>query len=191
MEFEAIVSKLKERWAEIAAPAVQAGDRFIVVPAEKAFEILKFLKEDPELHFDTLMSLAAVDTGRELWVVYPLHSLKHSHKLLVKLVLPRENAEVESVVKLWGLANFFEREAYDLYGVVFRNHPDLRRLLNPPDWEGWPGRKDYEYPKEYGGVPLLREGQYFSDTIKKANAEREGKDKERLAKQDGQVSRDS
>ncbi|MGD0094648.1 MAG: NADH-quinone oxidoreductase subunit C [Planctomycetota bacterium] len=182
MEFETIVSKLKERWAEIEAPAVPAGDRFVMVPAAKALEILKFLKEDPELQFDSLMSLAAVDTGSELWVVYPLHSLKHFHKLLVKAVLPRENPEVESVTSLWGLANFFEREAYDLYGIVFKNHPDLRRLLNPPDWVGWPGRKDYEYPKEYGGVPLLREGQYFSDTIKKVNAEREAKEKELLAK---------
>jgi len=182
MEFEALAGKLKARWPEIAAPAVQAGDRFVLVPAERTFEILKFLKEDPELYCDSLMSLAAVDTGSEFWVVYPLHSLKHSHRLLVKAVLPREKPEIESVTKLWGMANFFEREAYDLYGIVFRNHPDLRRLLNPPDWEGWPGRKDYEYPKEYGGVPLLREGQYFSDTIKKVNAEREAKEKEAQGK---------
>ena len=128
------------------------------------------------------MALAAVDTGNELWVVYPLHSLKHLHRLLVKVVLPREQPEVDSVVKLWGAANFFEREAYDLYGIVFKNHPDLRRLLNPPDWEGWPMRKDYNYPKEYGGVPLLRAGQFFSDTIKKVNAEREAQAKEQLAK---------
>jgi NADH-quinone oxidoreductase subunit C len=183
MEFEAIVARLKARWPEVDAPAVQAGDCFVIIPPEKTFEILKYLKEEPELLCDSLMSLNAVDTGGELWVVYPLHSLKHSHRLLVKVVLPREKPEVESVIKLWGMANFFEREAYDLYGIVFRNHPDLRRLLNPPDWEGWPGRKDYEYPKEYGGVPLLREGQYFSDTIKKVNAEREAREKEQKEQQ--------
>lgn len=183
MEFETIVAKLKAQWPAVAAPVAEAGDRFVIVPAEKAPEILKYLKEDPELQFDSLMTVAGVDTGTELWVVYPLHSLKHNHRLLVKAVLPREKPELESVVGLWGAANFAEREVYDLYGVVFRNHPDLRRLLNPPDWTGWPMRKDYEYPREYGGVPLLREGQYFSDDIKKANAEREAKDKETLAKQ--------
>jgi len=181
MDFEAIVSKLKERWPEVEAPAVEAGDRFVIVPAEKTLEILRFLKEDPELCFDNLMALAGADTGRELWLVYALHSFKQRHKLLVKAVLPREKPEVESVAKLWGAANFHEREAYDLYGIVFRNHPDLRRLLNPPDWAGWPGRKDYEYPKEYRGVPLLRDGQFFSDDIKKANAEREARDKALLS----------
>lgn len=182
MDFEAIFSRLQGRWPTCAAPAVQAGERFVVVPAEQVFEVLKFLKEDPELGFDSLMALAAVDTGSELWVVYPLHSLKHLHRLLVKVVLPREQPEVESAVKLWSAADFFEREAYDLYGIVFKNHPDLRRLLNPPDWEGWPMRKDYTYPKEYGGVPLLRAGQFFSDTIKKVNAEREAQAKEQPAK---------
>jgi NADH-quinone oxidoreductase subunit C len=129
-----------------------------------------------------MMTLAGVDTGLELWLVYPLHSTKHNHRLTVKVLLPRENPEVASVVSVWGAANFHEREVYDLYGVVFKNHPDLRRLLNPPDWTGWPGRKDYEYPKAYNDVPLLREGQYFADTIKKVNAEREARDKELLAK---------
>ncbi|MCY3019010.1 MAG: NADH-quinone oxidoreductase subunit C [Planctomycetota bacterium] len=182
MDFEAIVSKLKSQWPDVEAPSVEAGDRFVIVPAAKLLDSMKFLKEDAELLFDSLMTLNGVDTGKELWVVYPLHSMKHLHKLTVKVVLPRENPEVESVVGLWGMANFFEREAYDLYGIVFRNHPDLRRLLNPPDWVGWPMRKDYVYPTEYHGVPTLREGQYFADTIAKANAEREAKEKELLAK---------
>ena len=183
MDFDAIVTRLKAQWPEIEAPAVGGGDRFVVIPAEKTFEIMKCLKDDPELLFDSLMTLIGVDTGCELWVVYPLHSMKHAHKLLAKVVLPREQPAVESVVKLWSAANFAEREVYDLYGIVFKNHPDLRRLLNPPDWVGWPMRKDYEFPREYRGVPLLREGQYFADDIKKGNAEREARDKELLAKQ--------
>ncbi len=183
MDVDAIVARLKTEWPEVEAPAVEAGDRFVTIPAGKALEILRFLKDDPELLFDSLMTIAGVDTGKELWVVYPLHSMKHGHRLLVKAVLPREKPEIESVVKLWGAANFAEREVYDLYGIIFKNHPDLRRLLNPPDWTGWPMRKDYVYPTEYRGVPLLREGQYFADDIKKGNAEREAKDKELLAKQ--------
>jgi NADH-quinone oxidoreductase subunit C len=182
MDFDAILSKLKTKWPGVEAPKVEAGDRFIIAPTERSFEILKFLKEDPELYFDSLMTLAGVDSGRELWVVYPLHSMKHLHKMTVKVVLPRENPECDSVVSLWMMANFFEREAYDLYGIVFKNHPDLRRIINPPDWVGWPGRKDYEYPPDYHGIPTLREDQFFSDAIEAGIAKREEEEKKMLEK---------
>src|SRR5260370_1223683 len=98
MDFDAIVSKLKSKWPEVEAPKVENGDKFAIIPTGKTLEILKFLKDDPELYFDSLMSLCGGDSGRELWVVYPLHSFKHFHKFTVKVVLPRENPEVESVV---------------------------------------------------------------------------------------------
>src|ERR1051326_4471931 len=101
MDFDAIVAKLKAKWPEVEAPTVEAGDKVVLIPSAKAFEILKFLRDDPDLYFDSLMTLAGADTGRELWVVYPLHSFKHLHKLLVKAVLPRENPEIESVCKIW------------------------------------------------------------------------------------------
>lgn len=182
MNFEAIVTKLKALWPEIDAPKVELGDPFVVVPADKAFLVLEALKNDPELRFDSLMDLAGVDTGAELWVVYHLHSMKYLHKLTVKVVLGREKPECESVVKLWGGANFFEREAYDLYGIVFRSHPDLRRLLNPPDWEGWPMRKDYAFPKEYHGIPTARADQFFAEDIAAGVAAREAKDKASVGK---------
>lgn len=182
MDFDAIVNTLKAKWPEVDAPKVEAGDRFVLVPAEKAFEVLKFLKNDPALYFDSLMSLIGVDSGRELWVVYPLHSMKHLHKITVKVVLGREKPECDSVVSLWMMANFFEREVYDLYGVVFRNHPDLRRIINPQDWVGWPGRKDYEYPAEYNGVPTIRADQFFSDAVEKGISEREEQEKQLLEK---------
>ena len=182
MDFDAIVSKLKAKWPAVDAPKVEAGDRFVLIPTEHTFEIMKFLKEDPELYFDSLMSLCGADTGHELWVVYPLHSFKHLHKLMVKVALPRENPEVESVVKLWMVADFFEREAYDLYGIIFKNHPDLRRIINPPDWVGWPGRKDYEYPSDYHGVPTIRADQFFADEVERGIAERELQEKQLLEK---------
>jgi NADH-quinone oxidoreductase subunit C len=182
MDFDAICNLLKAKWPEIDAPKVEAGDRFVILPADKAFEILKFLKETPELWFDSLMSLNGADSGRELWVVYPLHSMKHLHKFTCKVVLGREKPECDSVVKLWMMADFFEREAYDLYGIMFRNHPDLRRILNPPDWVGWPGRKDYEYPADYHGVPTARDDQFFSEEVESGVEAREAKDKAMLEK---------
>jgi len=182
MEFDAIVNKLKAKWPDVEAPKVEAGDRIVILPTKDSFEILKFLKEDPELYFDSLMSLAGADSGRELWVIYPLHSFKHLHKLYVKVVLPRENPECDSVVSLWMVANFFEREAYDLYGIVFKNHPDLRRIINPPDWIGWAGRKDYEYPADYHGIPTVRADQFFADEVERGIAERELQEKQLLEK---------
>jgi NADH:ubiquinone oxidoreductase subunit C len=182
MDFDAITAKLKEQCPRIETPPADVGDRFAVVPAQEAHAVLKRLKEDPELACDSLMTLAGVDNGRELWVVYFLHSMKHLHKFYVKVLLPRDNPEIESVTALWAAAEFAEREVYDLFGVVFKGHADLRRILNPPDWVGWPGRRDYVFPEAYGGVALAREGQYFSDTIARSVAEREAKDKELLAR---------
>jgi NADH-quinone oxidoreductase subunit C len=175
MDFEAITKALQARWPEITSPPVEAGDRFIIVPAEKAHEVLAFLKEGPEFQFDSLMCLSGADNGKELWVVYHLHSFKLAHRLTVKVVLPREKPECDSVLDLWGGSDFFEREAYDLYGISFRNHPDLRRLLNPPDWEGWPMRKDYKFPTEYRGIPTAREDQYFNEQVEAANKARQDK----------------
>lgn len=182
MDFEQIVAQLKAQWPEVEAPKVLAGEPVVIIPAAKNLEILGYLKNEPELYFDSLMSLAGADSGLRLWVVYPLHSLRHLHRLLVKVVLPRENPEVDSVVPLWKMADFFEREAYDLYGIQFKGHPDLRRIMNPPDWEGWPGRKDYEYPPEYQGIPTVRAHQFFADKIDAEVAEREAKEKELIAK---------
>lgn len=182
MDFDTIFEKLKVRWPALEAPKVEAGDRFLILPTDQAFEIFKFLKDDPELYFDSLMCLAGVDSGRELWVVYPLHSMKHLHKINCKVVMGREKPECDSVNSLWAMANFFEREAYDLYGIIFRNHPDLRRIINPPDWIGWPGRKDYEYPAEYHGIPTVREDQFFIEEVERKIGEREDQEKVLLEK---------
>jgi NADH-quinone oxidoreductase subunit C len=177
MDFDAIVSRLIAKWPEVEAPKVENGDRFVILPTGKAHEILAYLKNEPDLFFDSMMTLAGADSGRELWVVYPLHSMTHFHKIMCKVVLPRDKPECDSVVDLWMVANFFEREAYDLYGIVFKNHPDLRRIINPPDWVGWPGRKDYEYPPDYHGIPTVREDQFFIEEVEKGIAEREAKTK--------------
>lgn len=182
MEFHSIVKIVSAGWPGTSAPKVDAGDPFILVPISDAREVLRFLKEDEDMYFDSLMCLSGVDTGRELWIVYNLHSFKHLHKATVKVVMPRENPSCDTVCDIWAMANFFEREAYDLYGIKFKGHPDLRRIMNPPDWIGWPGRKDYEYPADYHGVPTLREDQFFADAVGAGNEEREEKEQAMLEK---------
>jgi len=103
------------------------------------------LRNDEQLKFDFLYCLSAVDWPECMWVVYHLRSTDKKYSIVVKARIDnREKAEIESVADIWRTAEFHEREAYDLFGIHFQNHPDLRRLLLPDDWEGWPMRKDYQ-----------------------------------------------
>lgn len=117
-------------------------------------DVAKYLLENPTLGFGSLMCLSAVDLGEELQVVYHLFSIEHRHRMTIKVNVTKEKPNVPSVSKVWPTAGWHEREAYDLMGVVFEGHEDLRRILLPEDWEGHPLRKDYEFPKEHRGVPV-------------------------------------
>src|SRR5439155_15186799 len=107
---------------------------------------------------DFLQNLTAVDWAKAgvLQVVYHLFSYAHRHEVVVKVDLPRDRPRVPSVAALWKNADWLEREQYDLLGVVFEGHPDLRRLLMPDDWVGHPMRKDYREAAEYRGMPTTR-----------------------------------
>jgi len=150
-----IYSKLKSFFGEaILAFEEIPVDPFIkVVPASIA-EVAKYLKEDEELAFDSLMCLSGIDSGDTLTVVYNLHSTKHQHKITLKVEAPKDNAHLPTVEKVWKTANWHEREAFDLFGIIFDNHSDLRRILLPDDWEGHPLRKDYKPPEFYNGMPV-------------------------------------
>jgi NADH-quinone oxidoreductase subunit C len=130
-----------------------------------------FLRDTEELKFDSLMCLSGVDdangtkakdsdgtdiiTGGTLSVYYHLHSVPLKHKITLKVSVPRENPQVESVVYVWKCADWHEREAFDMYGITFLHHPDLRRILMPYDWEaGYPLRKDYKNPEFYQGMKV-------------------------------------
>lgn len=108
-------------------------------------------------------SLPAAPPSDDIVVVYYLHSLRHRHHLTLKVLAPRAACTVPSVAAVWPVANYFEREVYDLLGVVFAGHPDLRRIMCPDDWVGHPLRKDYVYPADYHGIAHLRAGQRFED----------------------------
>ncbi len=103
---------------------------------------------------DHLELLGGVDYKDRIEVVYVLYSMKHRHRYTLKCRLSRENPIVPTVESVWGVANWHERETFDMLGVVFEGHSDLRRILCPDDWEGYPLRKDYEPPKIYREMPV-------------------------------------
>jgi NADH-quinone oxidoreductase subunit C len=126
---------------------VQAGDQHVVfVDAARNREILAWLRDDADQGYDLLADVTAVDYGggRPIQVVYQLWSIAHKRALRVKCELPLDNLVLDSVVELWKAANWLEREVYDLFGVDFTGHPDLRRILMPQNYaEGHPLRKDF------------------------------------------------
>ncbi|HET6962552.1 MAG TPA: NADH-quinone oxidoreductase subunit C [Terriglobia bacterium] len=135
-------------------------DPWAVVEAGSIVEICTFLKTHSELAFDTLACLSGVDykglkgEAERLEVVYHLFSMKLRHKFVLKVELPRENPSIGTVEGIWAIANWHEREAFDMFGIRFEGHSDLRRILCPDDWEGYPLRKDYEQPETYRGMPV-------------------------------------
>ncbi len=118
-------------------------------------ELASFLKDQPELKFDWLACLTGMDyiATNHFGVVVDLFSTVHKHEFAVKILLPRENPELVSVADLWPAANWHEREAFDMFGISFIGHPDLRRILMADDWNGYPLRKDYVFPREVHGIP--------------------------------------
>jgi NADH-quinone oxidoreductase subunit C len=116
--------------------------RAVTVPRDSFFPLMSYLKcLDPA--FDNLHCLTAVDRKDHIELVYILYSFKARQFLTVKVKLGNDGLEIESVESLWRSADWLEREVYDLFGVKFRNHPNLQRILNPDDWQGYPLRKDY------------------------------------------------
>jgi len=170
---EEIFNILKEKFGDaiIEFASSQPVDSFITVKPNEIDKICRFLFDNEELLFDSLMNLSGVDDangkkaagqngdniieGGTLSVYYHLESTKFKHKLVLKTSTPRENPEVNSVESIWRHADWHEREAYDLFGIIFLNHPDLRRILMPYDWEaGHPLRKDYKNPEFYHGMKV-------------------------------------
>jgi NADH-quinone oxidoreductase subunit C len=122
-----------------------SGEITFLVKREGLLDLCRFLKEDPETEFDFLTEVIGVhypDRDRPLEVVYHLYSTSKRHRVRLKVQLA-EGEEVESVFPVWRSANWYEREVYDMVGIHFANHPDLKRILLPDDWEGHPLRRDY------------------------------------------------
>jgi len=120
-------------------------------------KVCAHLRENPAVFFDMLSCITVVDNGPEkgtMEIVYNLYSIPFNHHLALKVSVPRDQPEVDSIQDIWKTANWHEREAWDLFGVTFKGHPDLRRILMPGDWEGYPLRKDYKQQEYYRGVKV-------------------------------------
>ncbi len=157
LTFEAIREKLVTRFPCIG-PTVEAKDPFVVLPAECLTKVCEALKGDPSLAFDYLIDITAVDYPAEnlLRAVYHLWSLDHGHAFKLKVELPRQGARLPSVCALWPAANWLEREVFDLFGITFDGHPDLRRIMMPDDWVGHPLLKDFKESGGYHGISNVR-----------------------------------
>ena len=142
------VDALRAQFGDVVmAHVIMSGDEHVVyIDPERSLPVLRWLKEDPAQRYDLLKDVTAIDYGgnRPLEVLYELWSIPYRRQLRVKCVLPLQALEIESVVQVWNTANWHERECYDMFGINFRNHPDLRRILMPENYaEGYPLRKDF------------------------------------------------
>jgi NADH-quinone oxidoreductase subunit C len=122
------------------------GTLHIKIPADKLIDICRWLKHQADLDFDYLADITAIDWQDRIEIVYQFVSLTSNNKVALRVDLTRDNPEVDSLYSIWKGADLQERESYDLMGVIFKGHPDLRRILLPEDWEGFPLRKDYVIP---------------------------------------------
>lgn len=138
------------------------GNQQLLLEPNSILQVCDFLWKSPEAYFDQLSCLTAVDNGLEagtIDLIYTLYSIPFNQTLHLKLVIPRlleagKLPEVPSVSSVWRTADWHEREVYDLMGVQFDGHPDLRRILLPEDWEGHPLRKDYVQQEKYHGIQV-------------------------------------
>ena len=140
---ETLVGKFGD---DIVATHSDFGDDTALVRRERIVEICTFLRDDPGLRFDFAMDLTGVDyLGEEprFEVVYHLYSLEKKHRVRIKTRVPEEDPVIDSVIPVWAGMDWYEREAYDMYGIVFRNHPNLKRILMYESFVGHPLRKDY------------------------------------------------
>ena len=152
-----LLVRLRERFpAAVVATHGYRGDLTVQIAPAAIVEVGTFLRDDPAFAFDFLMDVTAVDyigSVPRFEVVYHLYSLRRNHRLRVKTRVPEEDPRIASVTAVWPGANWLERETYDMYGVRFEGHPDLRRIYLYEEFQGHPLRKDY--PKEKR-QPLVR-----------------------------------
>jgi NADH-quinone oxidoreductase subunit C len=154
-----IAEKLSAKFSGIPDAGIEAKldnpvDPYIKVSPNHILEIARFFRDDDNCAFDYLSCLSGVDLKGKFSVVYQLFSMAKRHKITLKVEVPTDAPNVQSVESIWKTANWHEREAFDLYGINFIGHPDLRRILLPYDWEGHPLRKDYQVPEYYNGMKV-------------------------------------
>ena len=152
------MAELAERIKKMLPDAVASfgsafGQQYVVVRKEAVLEVMRRLRDDEGMLFNFMMDLTAVDylgnrdAESRFEVVYHLYSLKHNHRIRVKAPVSQADPTIDSVVQVWKGADWFEREVWDMYGIVFKGHPNLKRILLYEEFVGHPLRKDYPLRK--------------------------------------------
>lgn len=167
MEFSEIKEMISEHLPEaVLGEDLSATPQALVIDKAYLYQLCEFLLVTDGLYFDSLSCVTGIDNGPDkntMEVVYNLYSIPYNHHLMLKVTLDREQPLVDSVESIWKTADWHERETYDLLGIEFANHPDLRRILLPKDWEGHPLRKDYQEQEKYHGMTVAYDRDHPSD----------------------------
>ncbi len=166
---EEISKALEQKFgADILSTSMQARRPYVTVAAARWPEIARFLRDDSRIRLNLLTSISALDllADNRLACVYDLMAVavdrgcelvRQTQTFAVRVEVDRDKPVIPTVSHVWPAADWHEREAFDLMGIRFEGHPDLRRILCPDDWEGHPLRKDYDFPMEYHGIPATTE----------------------------------
>jgi len=158
MDNQSVLERMKSHFGNAILESREfRGELTVVVPKDQIVEVCSFLKNDPELAYDFLSDLCGIDMytpSKRFGVIYNLLSLKNRHRLRIKIFTEEEDPKVPTMTAIWGTANAHERETYDMFGIVFEGHPDLRRMYMPEDFEHYPLRKDFPLMGIPGSLPL-------------------------------------
>lgn len=144
---EKVLERLKAKFGEAVLESNEfRGELTVIVPKERIVEICRFLKEESDFSFNLLADLCGIDMyipKKRFGVIYNLYSFKTKYRIRLKVFTEEENPKVPTVTGVWGTANWHERETYDMFGIIFEGHPDLRRVYMPDEFEYHPLRKDF------------------------------------------------
>jgi len=143
-----LAEKIQTRFPEVFLSAKEfCGDLSVQIKKESVVEVCRYLHDDPEMDFDYIVHISSVDwpeTEERFEMVYEFYSIRRRQRIRLKARVTEEDCSIDSVTDIWKGADFMEREVYDMMGIRFNNHPDLRRILLPDDYtEGYPLRKDF------------------------------------------------
>lgn len=153
MIFTELTDLLKNEFPNL----IVLDDNVLEIPRDELFQFCVFLHHNEALYFDQLACITGFDNHPKettLEVIYNFYSIPFEHSLALKVKIESDEQKIPSLCEIWKGANWLEREVYDLFGIVFDNHPDLRRILLPANWEGYPLRKDYKVQEYFHGIKV-------------------------------------
>jgi NADH-quinone oxidoreductase subunit C len=159
MEAKDIFAQLEKQFSgKVSDFKGEVKEPYLTVAAPAIVEVCRYLRDGEGLKFEVLSDQTALDWPKDekIQLVYHLFSYSQNHQIVLKVDLPRDNPRISTVEGVWKVANWFEREVFDLFGVIFEGHTDLRRIMLPEDWVGYPLRKDYVEQEEYDGISTQR-----------------------------------